>query len=216
MDVYDILSETAGELKKEAKSIVCCGCRKVTGRKETKYCSGCGKSRYCTVECQVQDWSRHKERCRLIKELRTRPGYNDRMPLSRYMYSEMYQYGRRYLSQNRKGAVCFRVFPWSKKAEIESKLESTTTSATMLADPIKKCVYHFFILPLSAMADDPEAGFGGFDEVFRTLCANDTTYRHYIPVIRMSFDEEEDMEESQITPEVKGLSYYMVCQDELP
>lgn len=48
--------------KKTAK--VCFGCKKKTSRHEVlKKCSRCRCVYYCTVECQKQDWPRHKLEC---------------------------------------------------------------------------------------------------------------------------------------------------------
>ncbi|KAJ7148720.1 hypothetical protein C8R43DRAFT_515159 [Mycena crocata] len=38
-------------------------------RRNLKQCSKCELTRYCSVECQRTDWSRHKECCKAVKEV---------------------------------------------------------------------------------------------------------------------------------------------------
>jgi MYND finger len=54
---------------------VCSKCRRELP--ELKTCSRCRTIRYCSVECQTNDWARHKSGC---KALRERPIFPDPVP----------------------------------------------------------------------------------------------------------------------------------------
>jgi hypothetical protein len=209
--LLDHLESVAETIKSETKSVACAGCRKFFTKHETKICGGCRKSRYCSDTCQKDNWICHKQRCRLVRPLRGRPGYNDRIKATNFAYSSLYNHGKRYLSQNKKGCVCFSTYPLSKRPWLEAKLEQTQTSASWIQDPIEKCLYHFFILPLSAMKEDSEAGFGGFDPQFVRLCSDYRTFRHYIPMVQMKLEQPL----GTVEPEVTSLLYFAVSPDEI-
>ncbi|KAI0066238.1 hypothetical protein BV25DRAFT_1797413 [Artomyces pyxidatus] len=48
----------------------CAQCHTVTGLDNMKKCSGCQITRYCGSECQTSDWTRHKEFCKMKKEVK--------------------------------------------------------------------------------------------------------------------------------------------------
>ncbi|GAB4815661.1 hypothetical protein N2152v2_002707 [Parachlorella kessleri] len=54
----------------------CCnpGCTNMAGQQEDSLalskCAGCGEARYCSRQCQRQDWRRHKPICQTIKDLK--------------------------------------------------------------------------------------------------------------------------------------------------
>lgn len=62
--------------KKEAKSMdkiaVCNGCRETFPKPTMLACSKCMSARYCSTECQLKDWSKHKERCKKIRAMTAR------------------------------------------------------------------------------------------------------------------------------------------------
>src|SRR5689334_22981369 len=39
----------------------------ICGKLSTNYCGGCKGKRYCSVECQKQDWKNHKKECKDYK-----------------------------------------------------------------------------------------------------------------------------------------------------
>ena len=46
---------------------VCCYCDEEKERSSLMVCSRCGVDQYCSRECQIADWSRHKGYCDLLK-----------------------------------------------------------------------------------------------------------------------------------------------------
>ncbi|CAJ2504881.1 Uu.00g122750.m01.CDS01 [Anthostomella pinea] len=40
-----------------------CGGKKGKNGAELKKCSRCSKTKYCSVECQKEDWSKHRKTC---------------------------------------------------------------------------------------------------------------------------------------------------------
>jgi len=208
--VLQHLEQAAEVLKHEKMSVTCHNCRKLFQKSRTKVCSACYKARYCSVECQEYNWIDHKQRCKLVRPLRGRPGYNDRILATTYAYSTLYNHGKRYLSQNKMGCLAFCTYPVSKRAWLEAKLEQTPTSASWIQDPVEKCLYHFFILPLAAMQENSEAGFGGFDPEFVRFCSDYRTFRHYIPMVQMKTEQQPGQQ-----PEITALLYFAVSPDEI-
>lgn len=50
--------------EKKAKQVTCDTCKKRSSYTKMKKCSACRSATYCSVECQKQDWNRHKTECR--------------------------------------------------------------------------------------------------------------------------------------------------------
>ena len=46
----------------------CCHCGIVLGRRKCSKCSACSSVRYCSEECQRNDWPRHKEVCGKVEQ----------------------------------------------------------------------------------------------------------------------------------------------------
>jgi MYND finger len=49
--------------EKRAKQVTCDTCKKRSSYTKMKKCSRCRNATYCSVECQKQDWNRHKVEC---------------------------------------------------------------------------------------------------------------------------------------------------------
>ena len=49
--------------EKKAKQVTCDTCKKRSSYTKMKKCSRCRNATYCSVECQKQDWNRHKTEC---------------------------------------------------------------------------------------------------------------------------------------------------------
>jgi hypothetical protein len=49
--------------EKKAKQVTCDTCKKRSSYTKMKKCSRCRNATYCSVECQKQDWNRHKQEC---------------------------------------------------------------------------------------------------------------------------------------------------------
>lgn len=49
--------------EKKAKQVTCDTCKKRSAYTKMKKCSRCRNATYCSVECQKQDWNRHKAEC---------------------------------------------------------------------------------------------------------------------------------------------------------
>jgi hypothetical protein len=49
--------------EKKAKQVTCDTCKKRSSYTKMKKCSRCRSATYCSVECQKQDWNRHKATC---------------------------------------------------------------------------------------------------------------------------------------------------------
>lgn len=49
--------------EKKAKQVTCDTCKKRSSYTKMKKCSRCRNATYCSVECQKQDWNRHKVEC---------------------------------------------------------------------------------------------------------------------------------------------------------
>lgn len=49
----------------------CSVCGKTVSRQKLKSCGTCREQRYCTRECQANDWPLHKLKCPLLKELKS-------------------------------------------------------------------------------------------------------------------------------------------------
>jgi len=49
--------------EKKAKQVTCDNCKKRSPYTKMKKCSRCRNATYCSVECQKQDWNRHKAEC---------------------------------------------------------------------------------------------------------------------------------------------------------
>ena len=59
IDGVDLGSETAAEIAK-----LCFTCARMPQMGKTKMCSVCKAIRYCSKECQKEDWERHKLQCK--------------------------------------------------------------------------------------------------------------------------------------------------------
>jgi hypothetical protein len=49
--------------EKKARQVTCDTCKKKSSYTKMKKCSRCRNATYCSVECQKQDWNRHKVEC---------------------------------------------------------------------------------------------------------------------------------------------------------
>lgn len=61
--IYDELKKTTQRTNK------CDVCRVARHHKEIKSCSKCNVGLYCSRECQMADWPRHKEQCKELRKL---------------------------------------------------------------------------------------------------------------------------------------------------
>ena len=48
---------------KENLTTICCGCHKATVMTKIKKCGACKAVQYCSLECQKEDWKKHKKNC---------------------------------------------------------------------------------------------------------------------------------------------------------
>ncbi|KAJ7148884.1 hypothetical protein C8R46DRAFT_916588, partial [Mycena filopes] len=51
-------------------SCLVCNNEASESRKSLKKCARCELTRYCSVDCQRQDWKRHKDCCKVVKEVK--------------------------------------------------------------------------------------------------------------------------------------------------
>ncbi|KAJ7693982.1 hypothetical protein B0H16DRAFT_1351964 [Mycena metata] len=51
-------------------SCIVCNNEASESRKNLKQCGRCELTRYCSIECQREDWKRHKECCKAVKEVK--------------------------------------------------------------------------------------------------------------------------------------------------
>lgn len=229
----------AKRIKQEIRQISCDMCGKHS-KKSVKLCNGCHKAWYCSLSCQQRHWIIHRQACQLLQPLQKMRGFNTLMTKhSKYSQHMMYRHAKRYLSQNKRGCLCYSVFPASRKDWVEAKLKNTNTSAMCFQDPINGRVFHCFIIPASAMksrAGVPvsgleEEGFGGIDPKFAELCDNYKTFRHFVPMLNMKMEKVEPdvnllntKQSSLVSPssgggtddwEVTALSYYVLSERDL-
>ena len=54
--------------EEEAKYSLCSGCEQRVLRTDLKKCGKCRVTRYCSRECQLGDWKKHKRYCRKFRE----------------------------------------------------------------------------------------------------------------------------------------------------
>ncbi|KAJ6551702.1 hypothetical protein B0H19DRAFT_950154 [Mycena capillaripes] len=59
-----------GETYPLSSSCAVCHNEAEESRKSLKQCAKCELTRYCSVDCQRADWTRHKECCKAIKEVK--------------------------------------------------------------------------------------------------------------------------------------------------
>ena len=52
--------------KSTPKMGICCGCLKETVRASLSVCSKCMVNQYCSRECQVSNWDKHRDDCALL------------------------------------------------------------------------------------------------------------------------------------------------------
>jgi hypothetical protein len=174
------LKKGCEKIKKEGAKYICFNCKKY--QKGTYYCSGCFMAKYCSRECQTQDWTTHKRSCKTIKRLVGTPGFNHRLNLSKFMTEMFSSAGKSYLSAETPGAVTFSVYPWKCKHMVENKLANSSTSARCASDPIKKKVYHYYIIPADSIVD-----MGNVPPKFIAFIKDRKTYKRFFPLIQMIF-----------------------------
>jgi len=58
------LNDMHKQAKKLPKVGMCYGCKKKKERKDLMICNSCRIAQYCCIDCQEQDWSKHKRMCR--------------------------------------------------------------------------------------------------------------------------------------------------------
>ena len=196
------------KVKQELKQAYCFSCQKKTDR--TRPCA-CFKVYYCSPECAAKNNS-HKDGslslCHLLQNLHREKGYRPVFDESRFALNIMYRFGLQYFSRNVRGAVAFTKFPQSKYEALEKKIQQNRVqSAKVVLDPVKKCVYHYFILPINALEPTPGEDDEYFNNEFVLLCKHPKIVQQkVVPMIQMKMDEKE---------EISSLVYYMTCSSEI-
>ncbi|KAJ6617517.1 hypothetical protein B0H10DRAFT_1797148 [Mycena sp. CBHHK59/15] len=66
----DRIPKVKGENYPMSASCAVCHNETEESRKTLKQCSRCELTRYCSVDCQRTDWSRHKDCCKVVKEVK--------------------------------------------------------------------------------------------------------------------------------------------------
>ncbi len=180
--------------------------------------NGCLKRFYCSEDCQKRDLRIHKKQCVQFQQMRPVPGYFNRFKGSASALTILYEFGRAYLSARQPGAVAFTKYPLSKQEWLENQLKKGSRStARIWSDPIEKQLYHYFLLPLSALqayTDDEDY----FDPRFVAVCRSFSFGPvPTIPMIQMTIKETEmSLDKLQQKDwEADSLSYYLVVKDEL-
>ena len=198
------------KVKQELKQASCFACNQKTDR--SRPCA-CFKLYYCSEKCAEKN--SHKDCrpnspscCHLLQILHKEKGYRPVFDGSQFILNIMYQFGWQYFSQDVQGAVAFTKFPQNKFEPLERKIKkSNVQSAKVVLDPVKKCVYHYFILPMSALQPTPGADDEYFNNEFVLLCKHPKLrQQRVVPMIQMKLDKHE---------EVESLVYYMTCPSEI-
>ena len=196
VDVLDQLENIAVDIKVRQRNVgkfnpigMCHHCRK-NGDK-TLLCSKCNSGWYCSVVCQKADWLSHKISCRLISSVRGSPGFNDYIPMSNFFATTLIRHGKNYLSPLSNGVVAFIEYPESKKSFLEENLRHSTNTASMVHDPVRGVVFHYFIVPLKSIKDS--GGEGGFSDKFIEFVSCSKTYSRFIPIVQMRMDEKNEV-----------------------
>jgi len=172
----------------------------------------CKKNFYCSEQCRQKDEYKHKRVCPLFLSVQSCRGFRLIFDGSSFAKSVLYNFGRSYLSRKWRGALIFRKFPIMKTDYLEAKLKlvresGNKTNARVLQDPILKCVYYYFLLPIQSLtAEKPEEQ--DFDMKFVNLCNSEYIMDCAVPMIHMIFDND-DIENGQ----VKALSYYVFIKN---
>lgn len=60
------LDEKHAAAKSQPKTAACISCRARKERNSFLLCSRCKKAQYCDRSCQIADWPRHKEHCKIL------------------------------------------------------------------------------------------------------------------------------------------------------
>lgn len=204
------LSAAKEKVKQELKQALCFTCNQKTDR--TRPCA-CFKLYYCSQKCSEKN--SHKDcrlnsisLCNLLQSLHKEKGYRPVFEGSKFVLGIMYNFGLQYFSRDVRGAVAFTKFPQNKYEVLEKKVkDSKVKSAKVVLDPVKKCCYHYFILPLSALQPTPGEDDEYFNNEFILLCNHQKIHQQrVVPMIQMKLDQKE---------EVESFIYYMTCPSEI-
>lgn len=66
---YTISTRLHNTVENRTPKHKCIECGSIKKPSSLPKCSGCNYARYCSPTCQRADWARHKEQCRLLKQL---------------------------------------------------------------------------------------------------------------------------------------------------
>ncbi len=156
--------------------MLCELCAKPVGKvedAETGFLCGCHSVAYCSKTCQVNNWEKHRQACRVVRVVRNIKGFNDTFKLPTIVEDAIRSLGQT-ITEEEPGMVGFSIYAKRPKQH-----------KGWLSDKLDQKFYHCYVIPAVSIGATE-----ALEDVFLELAVNADAFRLFIPVVKFTLVKE--------------------------